>query len=114
MNDAPSPIHATHWDGRPGTVDPDSGKLWVDNDSGGMEAVTNWASKPNERTSKHDANLAIALDQFTIDRIGSDLKRSIEADDRARHEYLATIEEATEQLGLTIERPGVGGGGVEG
>lgn len=61
-------------------------------------------------TSKHDANLADAIDEAELGRIAEDLLEGIDADNTSRADWMATRAKGIDLLGVKLEDPRSGSG----
>jgi hypothetical protein len=102
------PKTATHHDGREGTIDPQTGGLWVPTSEGGLELADNWRT-PESESKSHTGNLAIGMDSVTMGALADEVCRGIEADYRSGAEYRDMTAEAVLMLGIKLYKPGEGG-----
>lgn len=100
-------------DGRQGTVDPDTGGLWVGTDDGGMELIEKreWNPRAIPGSKNHYDNLVDTLDPGEVSRIGNEVWNGVTADQQSRREYMEMTAEAIRMLGLRLDPPRSDAGG---
>lgn len=87
-------------------IDPETGALEIPHEDGSILVDFNGdQTQRMEKASKHDANLALALDDFTLGQIAEDLLEGISSDDQSRSEWLEARAKGIDMLGLKIESP---------
>jgi hypothetical protein len=91
-------------------VPDDMGAITIPTDDGGVVVDFQPDGEDDVDVSKHDANLAMKLDQFALGRIAEELMDGIEADDKSRSEWLFARARGIDMLGIKLEDPKSGVG----
>ena len=91
-------------DGTTETLDPSTGAMEVALPDGSV-VIDFDPRAAAEKSSEHDANLALEIEQGELDRIASELLEGIEIDDQSRSEWLSTRAKGIDLLGLKLEDP---------
>lgn len=86
-------------------VDPVTGAVEIPHEDGSILIDFSPEIAPEIDAQKHDANLALKLDEWELSGIAEDLLDGIMSDDESRSEWIEQRTRGIDMLGLKIEQP---------
>lgn len=86
-------------------VDPETGAIEIPHEDGSILVDFEPEKSPEVDATKHDANLALKLDNWVLSDIAEDLLEGISADDESRSEWIEQRSRGIDLLGLKLEQP---------